>query len=309
MTHERDIERLLDHWFSDGPIEAPDRVIDAIVDRIDRQPQRSIWRLDWRHPAMTPTLKFGAAVAAVIVIAVIGFGILRGGTPNVGGPSPTPSESPSSSASTPIAAGSPFPCDEIDNACAGELTAGEHTSAVFRPALTFNVPPRWRNTLDKVRAYTIDTLDIPAPIFTVLSQVAIPDQNAACTAARKQGVGNTVADWVAFLTNHPGLDTSTPEPVTVSGHPGMRITFTVADSWTATCPDTLFPAVFTVTDSAPAPDRVNVVDDQRSTWTIVDLGGDTVIIRMESIDIPDVHAQMLDVVQPIIDSMQFAASN
>ena len=28
MNQQRDIERLLDHWFSDGPTEAPDRVID-----------------------------------------------------------------------------------------------------------------------------------------------------------------------------------------------------------------------------------------------------------------------------------------
>ena len=37
MTQQRDIERLLDQWFSDGPTEAPDRVIDIVADRIERQ--------------------------------------------------------------------------------------------------------------------------------------------------------------------------------------------------------------------------------------------------------------------------------
>ena len=48
MTADRDIERLLDPWFSDGPTEAPDRVIDRIADRIERQPQRHAWRLQRR---------------------------------------------------------------------------------------------------------------------------------------------------------------------------------------------------------------------------------------------------------------------
>ena len=50
MTQQRDIERLLDHWFSDGPDQAPDRVVDIVADRIERQPQRPAWRLHWRHP-------------------------------------------------------------------------------------------------------------------------------------------------------------------------------------------------------------------------------------------------------------------
>ena len=45
MTHERDIERLLDTWFRDGPTEAPDRIVDAVTDRIGRQSQRPAWRL------------------------------------------------------------------------------------------------------------------------------------------------------------------------------------------------------------------------------------------------------------------------
>ena len=45
MTSERDIERILDLWFADGPTQAPDRVLDVVADRIGRQPQRPAWRL------------------------------------------------------------------------------------------------------------------------------------------------------------------------------------------------------------------------------------------------------------------------
>ena len=40
MTSERDIERVLDHWFTSGRPQAADRVFDEVVDRIARQRQR-----------------------------------------------------------------------------------------------------------------------------------------------------------------------------------------------------------------------------------------------------------------------------
>ena len=65
MTQQRDIERLLDHWFSDGPRRAPDRVVDIVADRIERQSQRPAWRLDWRHSHERHT-KLAVAAAAVL---------------------------------------------------------------------------------------------------------------------------------------------------------------------------------------------------------------------------------------------------
>ena len=33
----RDIERLLDHWFADGPTRSPIASVDVVADRIERQ--------------------------------------------------------------------------------------------------------------------------------------------------------------------------------------------------------------------------------------------------------------------------------
>ena len=55
MTQQRDIERLLDRWFAEGPSVVADRVIDVVADRIERQPQRPAWRLAWRSDASTST--------------------------------------------------------------------------------------------------------------------------------------------------------------------------------------------------------------------------------------------------------------
>ena len=91
MTHEREIERLLDTWFSDGPTETPDRVIDTVADRIARQPQRPAWRLNWRHVPMNAYLKPLALVAATILVAFLGFNLVGGfrTDSDVAAPSPT----------------------------------------------------------------------------------------------------------------------------------------------------------------------------------------------------------------------------
>ena len=78
MTQPRDIERLLDQWFADGSSVAPDRVIDIVADRIERQPQRPAWRLDWRHLSMNPLAKAGVAIAAVVLVAFVGYNLLPG---------------------------------------------------------------------------------------------------------------------------------------------------------------------------------------------------------------------------------------
>ena len=97
MTNERDIERLLDHWFSDGPTVSPDRAIDVVADRIERQSQRPAWRFHLRELHMATPLKAALAAAAVIVVFVAGFAFLGGSGTRVGGvavpsavPSPTP---------------------------------------------------------------------------------------------------------------------------------------------------------------------------------------------------------------------------
>ena len=89
MTRERDIERVLDRWFSEGPTHVSDRFFDSVADRLDRAPQRRLAGLQMRFLAMQPTLRF--AGAAIVIAAVVGLGAIAfsGGTEN--GPTPTAS--------------------------------------------------------------------------------------------------------------------------------------------------------------------------------------------------------------------------
>ena len=89
MTQQRDIERLLDHWFSDGPSQAPDRIVDIVGDRIERQSQRPAWRLHRRPTTVNAYAKITVAAAAVLIVAVVGYKLLPAGSTGVGGPAPT----------------------------------------------------------------------------------------------------------------------------------------------------------------------------------------------------------------------------
>ena len=94
MTPERDIERVLEAWLEPGASKMPDRIFDAVVDRIERVPQR---RFVWPHTrftAMTPMLKF-AAVAVLALLIGIGVSPLASNliTQVSASPSPSPAGS------------------------------------------------------------------------------------------------------------------------------------------------------------------------------------------------------------------------
>ena len=237
---------------------------------------------------MNTQIKFVAGLAAVLVIAVAGYALLP--KSNVGpGPSPstlvtaapTPTLAPTTNPTihpTPT----PVTCDSGSTGCAGLLTPGTHTSVAFKPALTFTVPDGWTNPMDIARTYTLHDNFAGGHFFQVLSQVAIPDQDAACSAVRKAGVGNTVADWVSFLTKNPGLTTSAPKPVTLGGFSGQQLDVRVATTWTTKCPDSIAPAVMLITDSGATPSRVRWIDDQNTRFRILDVAGETVILYLEA---------------------------
>ena len=96
MNERSEIERALNVWFEDGPTRMPDRVVTVVADRIGSTRQRRRWRLQRRLLDMNLFVKVGAVVAAVVLIALVGYNLLPGTSPGVGGPAPeSPSLSPS----------------------------------------------------------------------------------------------------------------------------------------------------------------------------------------------------------------------
>jgi hypothetical protein len=90
MTEDRDLNRLLDAWFADGPVQVADRVIDDVANRITRQRQTPAWRLHaWRFPSMSTPIKL-VAIGAALLAVLVGGAVFIGGGSARSAPTPTP---------------------------------------------------------------------------------------------------------------------------------------------------------------------------------------------------------------------------
>ena len=97
MTDDRSLERAARTWLEDGPAVAPDRAVDAALERIETTRQERGPLVPWRMPFMTPAMKLAGA-AVLVVAAVAGSLYLFGSGPGGFGDAPTPSPSPSEAA-------------------------------------------------------------------------------------------------------------------------------------------------------------------------------------------------------------------
>ena len=278
MNRTPDIERVLRAYLADDGITAPDALLDIVERRIGRQPQRRSWRLLRRLPMHTP-MKLTAAAAAVIVLVAVGATLLPR-QPGVGdpGPSPTPSASPSpTSGPTP----SPISCEDDLPGCSGLLAAGTHRSTHVVPPVQFEITGgSWTNVIDLPTLYKIDPVAGSAPSILVWTDASIADQAVPCSSDPDPTRGRAAADWVEFVTTHPGLVVTDSVEVSFSGRTARQLELTVAEGWTQTCPDHEGPYVTLLTQRvADGMEEYGLPADARLLLTVVDIGMRTVVIQ------------------------------
>jgi hypothetical protein len=210
MTDDRELSLVLDRWFEDGPTEMPDRVIDVTAKRIARQRQQLAWRLDWRHFTMNPLAKAGAAIAAVVVIALVGYNLLPGSSGFGPAPAPTFSTSPSP---TPSPTASPTP--SASPRTARMLVQGESVS------WTATIPAGWS---DKDEWYLTPSQGTTGPTgIAVASLGAVNVPSDPCDGVGKDSTGASVADVVAALEARHDLVVSNAIDTTLGGYSGTRV--------------------------------------------------------------------------------------
>jgi hypothetical protein len=205
MNGRTDIERVLTTWFDDGPTAMPDRVAVVVADRIAREPQRQTWRLPpWRQPSMNATLKISAAIAAVLVIAVLGWQLVPTSPSGAGGSSATPPsatdvpQSPGPSLGT--------------YSWPGPLTAG-----TYRTSLVWDVPFAFEFTVpDGWEAFDIE-ISKPGSHGLSVEFVLVDNVYAdPCNGVRHDPpVGPTVDDLAEAVARLPGLDVAAAAPFTL----------------------------------------------------------------------------------------------
>jgi hypothetical protein len=227
MSQRSDIDRLLRHWMDDGPTRMPDRIVDVVADRISVQRQRRTWRLLRRLP-MNQLFKLGAAAAAALVIAVVGWNLLPGRT----GPASTPSPTP-----TPTLAPSPTPfaCEDDLAGCAGALAAGDHQSAHFVPAFEYRTPAGWENRIDIETIFALTPFDTTADRILVWSDIRPAEATSECTIAAKADADTSVTGWMTYLMTNPGLIASNAHEAPMNGSIVQVVDLQRNPAWTSPC--------------------------------------------------------------------------
>jgi hypothetical protein len=301
MTQHNDIERLLDHWFSEGPDQAADRVLDIVADRIDRQSQLPAWRLHWRSSPVNTYAKIAVAAAAVLIVALVGYNLLPGSSTGVGGPAPTasPPTAPTAVPSTGPSPSAAFPAwykPETASGGAGILSSGSQTTRTFAPAFTYSVPEGWVNDLDESIGYGLFpntpaneaeyglSGDMAHGIFIV----SVGTPYFFCESWEK--TRGTAAERIAFLGASDTLAASNPVDVTVGGLTGKQVDIRVDPGSKATCPG-----------DPPGHD----LSGQRTRALYLDTPDRGVIAIAVGSKQPDGHEAFLAEAMPIVESFDF----
>jgi hypothetical protein len=235
MTQQRDIERLLDLWFSDGPTESPDRVIDIVADRIERQPQRPAWRFHLREIHVNNILRAGIAVAAVVVVAFIAINLLPGSSSRTGGAAASPSSTvtaPPSAAPSPSA--SAAACADAQSC--PPFPAGRVTSTVFVPKLSYTAPAGYTQFSDVEQAYGVATAPGTPGGFFIFRDPAPSTDTNGCEGDPKPIGPLTIDSISSAFAADKRFQVTTPAPVTIGPYSGKTFDLQLASTWTGTCP-------------------------------------------------------------------------
>jgi hypothetical protein len=299
MTTDRDIERILGRWLADGPLEVSDRAFDEAVDRVRRTRQRPAWRLLWRQPPMTTPFRLAAVAAAAILVAVVGISLTaRPNDPGVGvGPTPTPTQEPSPSPTR-----TPNLCQPSEPRCTGLLAAGVHSTGAIITPFTFEVPDGWSKPLDVSGSFNLEPLDGPGSLIGVIPDWVVASQDP-CTSAPEPGVGRTVADLVSWLTAHPGLIATVPEPALIGGLDGQVVDIRKDPDWTGACDGAV--NLFTHTGTIDDGGSWDINDSTSMRLWFLDGGdGHVVNIIIETTPI-EAFDPFVDVATPIVESFDF----
>jgi len=135
-------------------------------------------------------------------------------------------------------------------------------------------------------------------------------QDAQCSNGPKPGVGRTLAELTTWVAEHPGLDATRTQDITIGGHPATVTDIAVAGDWTQTCPD--------VPGGAPVVDLFREARQGEPQWNwgigvgerqrviLIDLGGDrTVLVLIDDSSSPSQFDELVAQAMPIVESFEF----
>ena len=202
MTTDREMERIVRSWLEPGLTTLTDDVLDPVLDQLPATPQRRRWSPAGRIAPMNPIAKFAIAAAAVVVVAIVGFNLLRPAASSQVGGVPSASPGPSSSPAPLV----PETSEVID--------AGRYRWSSPNVDVTFDLPDGWNGSADWAgsiskngdtndRNFTPDEFGLN---FTTARYNDISVSPDPCTAPELVPIGATVDDLVTALDDQKSTD-------------------------------------------------------------------------------------------------------
>ena len=206
MNKQFDFDQLLDSWLADGPSELPEQAVSRIVQSIDDNERRLSWLP--RRETMNRLVVAAGSVAAIVLVAVIGFGIVSGGGTSGPGAAPSPSPSPS-------------------QLTEGDVEPGRYFHEIDGYRYTFTVPESgWSFSVDAGGLIQGDD-DTEIAIFWPGGDMPELFRRACDSSGTEFDTGPSVDDLANALASLEDFEATAPADVTVSGYEGKRVALTV----------------------------------------------------------------------------------
>jgi hypothetical protein len=331
MTQKRDIDRVLSAWLADGASEMPDRLFDAVLDRIERVPQRRLARIKRRLSGIHPMTRIAVVVAAVVIVGIAVAVLGAPPSSNVAGP-PSPSPVPPALAPSPLAAEHPG-CNSLFFGvvdCPGNLAAGSHTSTNFTHPITYMVPAGWAAAWDLSKSFSLEhQVDFIRegsfrssnlwPSIYVFPDPQAAVQDGSCVVATEPGIGSSPDALVNWVAKRPGIVASKPTDIKIGDKTGRMVDVQVASTWSRRCgmldghgdrQTPPVPYIALVRGAGPGgqqsdewewgPDRPEL---QR--FIFVDIGGGHSVVVVLTVPVATDFNQFVDEATPIVQTMTF----
>ncbi|HEX6474807.1 MAG TPA: hypothetical protein VF114_06945 [Candidatus Limnocylindria bacterium] len=300
MSADRDVNRIVRSWLDEGVTALPDRVLDAVLDRVPATPQRRApwWPLlplrTWNSRMRLVT----AAAALALLIAIGGYAVLNAPvvSPGTDG-TPTPSASPTATAMPQLHRSEP-----------SMLRAGPYAAdTYFEAPFTLTVPSEWTGLEHKSGFALLVKTEGAAPFgsvpnlallgfYKVNGAFADPCRDEAPLQPAPQGV----TGFVAAIQHEVGVDAGPARTTTVGGLPATTFDLTTTIDY-ENCPND--PAsLWTFYDVGSHVFHENNTGGRSRIW-LVDVHGTLILINAELTELAtDADAQEL---YRMVDSVRF----
>jgi hypothetical protein len=313
MTQDRDLGLMLDSFFVDGATRAPDRLMLAVTDRIERQRQRPGWLLSRDVAPQRSRVRTLAVLAAILLIALVGATALY-----IASPRETPGPLPVPTAPVPVVPGAtapPIPLIEGN----GELAPGRYLVRSNVGPATFVVPAGWQISTMGMLDFSLAPIDAaPDDTIRVFYDMHISAKDAACTETPEPGIATTADAIVSDLVDDERIVVSPPVDVSIGGLSGKLLDVRISPTTKSTCPFMTdgSPTVALFVDDAgyvtdhPGPEITNgpfwgVDRDDRLRVVVLDRpNGGNVLFIVNSAD-GTTFDELVARSTPIIDSFTF----